>query len=180
MTTIIGSLLVFAPFFAFAIVLALAALGLMGIPVTAVVSAFAARREGLSVYRLSALGVFYSLLFFVPAIYFLLRLFGKNIPTTFVLCTYVILYFAWVCGISGVLLLFHIASENPPLASSILLAVNLATTAYSVWSLLEFKDANDSIHHIHIRYLLPFAIAWFNMSLSLLFVVDISPFSVYD
>ena len=96
------SLLLFAPFFVIAIVLALAAIGLACAPIAFITLAFYARSKGVNAYATSTLGALYSLLFFVPLIYFALRLSGRKVAPNLVLFAYVFLYSVWLFGIVGV------------------------------------------------------------------------------
>ena len=58
---VIAALLLFAPFFAFSVAVALAAIGLACAPIAFVALAFYARSKGANPYTTSALGALYSL-----------------------------------------------------------------------------------------------------------------------
>ena len=175
MTAIIAPFLVFAPFFALAILLALAVLGVLFMPIAAVSSALVARQKGTNPYALAARGSLYSLLLFAPSVYFILRLFNKDVSPAFLVCGYSLLYAVWLLGGPGLFMVINLVSENPSWISSALVLFTLATTAGPVLALLKPNIENSSTDYIHIRYLVPFIAAYVNLLLVFLFISDPAP-----
>lgn len=171
----IASLLLFAPFFVLAIVLALAAIGLACAPIAFITLTFYARSKGVNPYVTSALGSLYSLLFFVPLIYFALRLSGRKVAPNLVLIAYAFLYSVWLFGIVGVFMVLAIVSENPSRVSISLILFTLITTSVSVLPLLKPSNRDGLSSRIPIRHLLPFIMAYFNLLLAFAFVLSPAP-----
>lgn len=171
----IASLLLFAPFFVVSIALALAAIGLVFAPIAFITLAFFARSKGTNPYVTAAFGALYSLLFFVPLIYFALRLTNRNVSPNLVLFAYAFLYFVWLFGIVGVFMTLAIVSEDPSAVSFFLILFTLTTISASVWRLLIPSDRNDSSCRIPIRRLTPFITAYLNLLLAFVFAIPPAP-----
>ena len=172
---VILSLLLFAPFFVIAIVLALAAIGLACAPIAFITLAFYARSKGMNPYTTSTFGALYSLLFFVPVIYFALRVSGRQVAPNLVLFAYAFLYFVWLFGIVGVFMVIAIVSENPSGVSISLILFTLVTTSVSVLPLLRPGNRDGLSCRIPIRHLFPFIIAYFNLLLAFAFAISPAP-----
>jgi len=171
----IAALLLFAPFFAFSVAVALAAIGLACAPIAFVALAFYARSKGANPYTTSAIGASYSLLFFVPLVYFILRVTGRKVAPNLVLFTYVFLYFIWMFGIVGVVMVLTIVSETRSGVLIPLMLFMLVTTSVSVWPLLRSGDRGGLGCRISIRHLCPFIIAYLNLLLVFAFVIPPAP-----
>ena len=71
-------------------------IGIVWSPVGALLCGIAARKRGLSTARYAIAGAFYSALFILPWIYFMLRLLNRKAPNDLVYLGYIIIYAAWV------------------------------------------------------------------------------------
>ena len=71
-------------------------IGIVWSPVGALLCGIAARKRGLSTARYAIAGAFYSALFILPWIYFMLRLLNRKAPNDLVYLGYIIIYTAWV------------------------------------------------------------------------------------
>ena len=171
----IAALLLFAPFFAFSVAVALAAIGLACAPIAFVALAFYARSKGANSYTTSAFGALYSLLFFVPLVYFILRVTGRKVAPNLVLFTYVFLYFIWMFGIVGLVMVLTIVSETRSGVLIPLMLFMLVTTSVSVWPLLKSANRGGLDCRIPIRHLCPFIIAYLNLLLVFAFVIPPAP-----
>ena len=171
----IALLLLQTPFFVIAIVLALAAIGLACAPIAFITLAFYARSKGMNPYTTSALGALYSLLFFVPSVYFALMISSRRVAPNLVLFACVFLYFVWLFGIVGVFMVIAIVSENPSGVSISLILFTLITTSISVLPLLKPDNRDGLICRIPVRHLFPFIMAYFNLLLAFAFAISPAP-----
>ncbi len=89
---IVGIAVLMFGLFALVAALALAQLGVMGAPITGLISGLIARKKGLSFWRYAGFGAVYSALFLFPWFYLLLRQLSMTPPRFLIRAAYVVLY----------------------------------------------------------------------------------------
>lgn len=125
-----------------------AAFGFLWTPAAAVICACRARARGLSVSRYALFGALCSVLFIVPWIYLVARMYDKSIPRNIVRTVYIILYALWLIGpivmLSAVVvneLVFWMENANTqrynlaPYATIFAVSVILAVLNITTWIL---------------------------------------------
>ena len=97
-TTLIGGVLGFGPIIVAATALLLVVFGVVFSPFAAWICVSIARSRSLDPRKYVMASVVYSVLFFLPWIYLVVRMHGRSVPRILVLLAYVILYGVWVYG----------------------------------------------------------------------------------
>lgn len=87
---------VFGPFFSLVIAVLAVLLGLVWTPFGALTCRRIARSRGLSPRRYAIAGAVYSVLFFVPWVYLVMRMRGRSVSVVVVRNIYILLYGAWL------------------------------------------------------------------------------------
>ena len=93
-------------------------IGIVWSPVGALLCGIVAWKRGMSTARYALAGAFYSALFILPWIYFMLRLLDRKAPTDLVRLGYVVIYISWLFGpIALSFVLFYVFS-SPEVSSN--------------------------------------------------------------
>lgn len=158
-------------------------IGWIWAPFAALICARVARTRGLDSRRFAAAGAIYSILFFWPWVYLLLRMYGRSVPGSVIRWAYIILY-AVIWPISAVGF-FHAAFFLPHWTISLLLLLVSAVT----WFISKRRLTNWHQRYGRIQdetsrdvlpnraYIMPFvhAFAWVLVAIVLWWLAVLSP-----
>ena len=141
------------------------AVGVLWMPFAALFCARAARSRGLDSGRYAVAGAIYSILLFIPWVYLVLRLRGRELPSSLVRMAYIILFFG-IWPLATLSTFFSALFAVPLRPLLLVLPASAVTWLISIWNLWRAnKRANacgDELSDAmlpHHAYIMPFAYA---------------------
>ena len=144
------------------------ALGLLFAPAFAFCCQRSARLNGLDGRRYALMGGLYSCLFFIPAIFLLAEIRGREVSENATKRTYVILYSYWGIGPIGLTLLLDFAGGGSVLWIGLCI-VWIASIVKTTNRSQEFRIAPLPI--TSYTYIVPFALAYLSSAVSIVFSI---------
>ena len=172
----IAIFLILVPFIAISLGLVL---GLVWAPFGALVCSLVARRKGLERRRFAVAGALYSLFFFWPWVYLLLRMYDRSVPRFLVRGAYIMLYGAiWPFGS---LIFFVVAGNSPTIwVIPVLLFVGSGITwivsMRMLTSWLKNQEQTEQPPDVlpHRNYIVPFGLtfAWLLLGIVLQLIAE--------
>lgn len=156
------------PFLALWIGALFAALGLLFAPIAAICCRRLARQNGLNPRRYALMGVVYSCLFFVPAVFLLKEIRGREVSRNAIKRTYIVLYSYWAIGPVGLPLMLDLAGGG-----SLLWFMLFVTW---VASIVRANNRNQEAQVVPLpimsfAYIIPFALGYLSSVVSIVFSI---------
>lgn len=146
-----------------ALLLAVAAFGLLWSPFGAVVYAWIAKSKGVPVAPNAIRGLVYSMLLFFPWAYFAIRMSGRQIPTSCIVAGYVALYCCWFAILFIEYFYVSINTSGPHGFLTLLHATLLIVSIVQFHCVSPYTRSSSGIAYLRYTHLAPF----FYMSIGL-------------
>lgn len=161
-------ILIVLPFLTLWLAALMAALGLLFAPVAAIYCRRSARLNGLDARRYALMGGLYSCLFFIPAIFLLAEIRGRETSENAVNRTYIVLYSYWGVGPVGLTLLLDLAGGG----SVLWIALSIVWVASIVKTTNRSQESRIAPLPIaSYAHVVPFALAYLSSALAIVFSI---------